>query len=334
MKSKQTIQTRKYSILIVDDNPNNLFTLRTALEASLDVDVIESTSGEAALEKVVSRKIDLLLLDIRMPGMNGFEVAKLIRNRKMYQDIPIIFLTAVYKSDEFKQEGLETGAIDYLTKPIDDMILINRVKAYFRVIENERALNRKLEQINKQLQQKIEEQRQTEKKLQQTMLELKRSNTDLEQFAYVASHDLQEPLRKIQAFGSQLMSRYATVMDERGRDYLQRMENAARRIRQLIDDLLAFSRVTTKANPFAPVDLAEVAQEVILDLEAFTQKQVGFDRIPVCKLHLFPFNRCQITHRRCQVAKSGLQSELLIFDFSNKETPIIQTNLRSIRSCC
>lgn len=190
MKSKQTIQTRKYSILIVDDNPNNLFTLRTALEASLDVDVIESTSGEAALEKVVSRKIDLLLLDIRMPGMNGFEVAKLIRNRKMYQDIPIIFLTAVYKSDEFKQEGLETGAIDYLTKPIDDMILINRVKAYFRVIENERALNRKLEQINKQLQQKIEEQRQTEKKLQQTMLELKRSNTDLEQFAYVASHDL------------------------------------------------------------------------------------------------------------------------------------------------
>src|SRR5512137_2238956 len=113
-----------YTILIVDDNPNNLFTLRTLLQANLDTDVIEAESGTAALEKVLQQKIDLILLDIQMPGLDGFETAKLIRSRKKYQDIPIIFLTAIYKSEEFKEKGLAGGAIDYLTKPIDEAMLI------------------------------------------------------------------------------------------------------------------------------------------------------------------------------------------------------------------
>ncbi|MBD3308765.1 response regulator [candidate division KSB3 bacterium] len=155
-----------YSILIVDDNHNNLFTLRTLLESALDADVIEADSGVKALEQVSTQKIDLILLDIQMPELNGFQVAELIRKRKKFQHIPIIFLTAVYKSEEFKQQGLRGGAIDYLTKPIDDAILLNRVKAYLRLIEGERALNRQLQQINVQLQQEIEERKRTEQALQ------------------------------------------------------------------------------------------------------------------------------------------------------------------------
>jgi PAS domain S-box-containing protein len=147
-----------YTILIVDDNPNNLFTLRTLLTANLDTEVIEAESGVTALEKVSQQKIDLILLDIQMPELDGFETAKLIRSRKKYQDIPIIFLTAVYKSDEFREKGLAGGAIDYLTKPIDETMLVNRVKAYLRLLEAERA-------INLQLQAEIEERKRMERTL-------------------------------------------------------------------------------------------------------------------------------------------------------------------------
>lgn len=154
-----------YTILIVDDNPHNLFTLRTLLQANIDADVLEADSGVAALERVTHHKIDLIVLDVQMPNMDGFETAKLIRNRKRYQDIPIIFLTAVYKSDEFKEKGLAGGAIDYLTKPIDESMLINRVKAYLRLLETERAANVKLQALNAQLQAEIEERKRIEHRL-------------------------------------------------------------------------------------------------------------------------------------------------------------------------
>jgi len=151
-----------YSILIVDDNPNNLFTLRALLENSLNVEVIQAESGFIALEKISRHKIDLIILDIQMPDLDGFEVARLIHSRKKYQDVPVIFLTAVFKSEEFKQRGFESGAIDYLTKPIDETILITRIKGYLRVIEAERAVNRKLEVLNAQLQAEIEERKRIE----------------------------------------------------------------------------------------------------------------------------------------------------------------------------
>ena len=113
--------------------------------------------------------------------------------------------------------------------------------------------------------------------------ELARSNAELQQFASIASHDLQEPLRKIQAFGDRLKTKCNEALTEQGRDYLDRMQNAAGRMQTLIDDLLMLSRITTKAQPFVPVDLAQVIQEVLSDLEVRideTKGQVEVGRLP------------------------------------------------------
>jgi light-regulated signal transduction histidine kinase (bacteriophytochrome) len=113
----------------------------------------------------------------------------------------------------------------------------------------------------------VTEQKRAREELEAFTERLKRSNQDLEDFAYVASHDLQEPLRKVQAFGERLKARWGDCLGDQGRDYLERMQNASGRMQRLIEDLLTFSRVTTKARPFEAVDLAQVAREVMSDLE-------------------------------------------------------------------
>lgn len=111
-------------------------------------------------------------------------------------------------------------------------------------------------------------QKQAEQAIREHAIALERSNQELQNFAYVASHDLQEPLRKIMAFGDRLATRYDDVLDEKGLDYLARMRNAADRMRLLISSLLAYSRVESKAQPFVSVDLNKVLEEVLSDLEA------------------------------------------------------------------
>lgn len=139
-----------FKILIVDDNGNNLFALRALIEKYTDVEVLEATSGQQALDiALATPDIDLIILDVQMPEMDGFQTASMLKIRKRTRDIPIIFLTAAFKSSEFQQKGYEVGAADYLLKPIDDDQMLNKISTYFRLIEKERDLNRRLEeQVN------------------------------------------------------------------------------------------------------------------------------------------------------------------------------------------
>lgn len=136
-----------FTLLIVDDHAHNLFTLRSLIERHMDVAVLEANSGQAAIDVTLNHPdIDLIILDVQMPEMDGFQTASLLKLRKRTRDIPIIFLTAAFKSEEFQHRGYAVGAVDYLLKPIDDNLLINKIGAYFRLIEKERALNVVLEQ--------------------------------------------------------------------------------------------------------------------------------------------------------------------------------------------
>ncbi len=136
-----------FKLLIVDDHEHNLFTLRTLVERHMDVEIFEATSGQQALDIAVKVPgIDLIILDVQMPEMDGFQTASMLKIRNKTKDIPIIFLTAAFKTEEFQQKGYEVGAVDYLLKPIDDNQLINKISTYFRLIEKERQMNRVLEQ--------------------------------------------------------------------------------------------------------------------------------------------------------------------------------------------
>jgi signal transduction histidine kinase len=118
-------------------------------------------------------------------------------------------------------------------------------------------------------------QKKTEEELKIYSVRLQNSNKELQDFAHIASHDLQEPLRKITAFSDRLKIRYADALDETGLDYIKRMQNAAYRMQKLIEGLMAYSRVTTKAQPFETVNLSSIAHEVLSDLEVRIQNSGG-----------------------------------------------------------
>jgi PAS domain S-box-containing protein len=136
-----------FKLLAVDDNEHNLFTLRALVQEHMDVEILEASSGPEALEIAQANPdIDLIILDVQMPEVDGFETAEMLKLRKKTRDIPIIFLTAAFKTEEFQRKGYDVGAVDYLLKPIDDNQFLNKISTYFRLIEKERQMNQVLEE--------------------------------------------------------------------------------------------------------------------------------------------------------------------------------------------
>jgi light-regulated signal transduction histidine kinase (bacteriophytochrome) len=168
-----------------------------------------------------------------------------------------------------KDERLVAGIAAHAAIAIDNARLFSQTRAA------EDALRRANEGLEIRVGERTAELHRLNQDLQVLNDKLQISNRELQDFASVASHDLQEPLRKIQAFGDRLAQRSGPALGPEGLDYLKRMQNAAGRMQTLINDLLAFARVTTKARPFEPVDLNVVAAEVVSDLEARVQQTGG-----------------------------------------------------------
>lgn len=270
------------NILLVDDKPENLMALEATL-AELDQNLIKAGSGQEALRLVLKYDFSVILMDVQMPEMDGYETAALIREREQSKNTPIIFLTAIYESDEYIHKGYSSGAVDYLFKPFSPDILLSKVRVFIdlylyreqakqqAVLQQSEADLRKhsieLEEVNKELAQEIKEKKKIERELREYARRLEESNKNLEDFAYIASHDLQEPLRKVLTFSDRLNEKYQGLLDETGQDYFDRMRNATIRMQTLITDLLAYSRIGTRANPFSEVNLSEVMKEVISVLD-------------------------------------------------------------------
>ena len=141
----------KQKVLMVDDRPENLIALEAVLEEP-DRELVKAYNGEDALKMLLKDRFSLVLLDVQMPGMDGFEVAELMRANKVTAKTPIIFVTAISKEDKYKFKGYEVGAVDFLTKPIEPIILTSKVNFFLALDKQKRELEKKLEQARSHIQ--------------------------------------------------------------------------------------------------------------------------------------------------------------------------------------
>jgi len=277
-------------ILIVDDIKANIVALKKILELhNLEVDSAES--GDEALKKILKNNYALIIMDVQMPGMDGFEVAEILAGSNRTKDIPVIFLSAVNKQKKFISKGYETGGVDYITKPVDSDLLILKVKTFLKIFQQQNELKSIRDLLSKEIEIRKEAQENLENKVSERTKELVDKNDELElrnhklqQFSWVVSHDLKEPLRKIQIFNNIIKDRYL-IEDEKAVDYVNRTVKSAERMQNLISDLLEYSRLSAKVTP-EKAELNNLVNEVVSDFDYLIdekQATVKINNLPTIK---------------------------------------------------
>ncbi|MGZ5286438.1 MAG: sensor histidine kinase [Flavisolibacter sp.] len=280
-------------ILAVDDREDNLFSIETILEQD-NYTIVKATSGRSAL-KILLQQHDftLILMDVQMPDMNGFETASLIYEREKLKHIPIIFITAHNQGEDRMYEGYKMGGVDFIYKPINPELLRFKVSVFAELYRKTHELlnhERKLISANRKLEQEVEDRKASEEKIRmlneqlvENNFQLKSTIEELDRFAYVASHDLQEPLRKILVFSDKIQTRYKDAVDNELHRSLEKIVKASERMQQLINDLLRFSRETSNSEDFVLIPLNHLLNEVLADMEVDIEKvsaQVQVDSLP------------------------------------------------------
>src|SRR5690554_835480 len=234
-------------ILIVDDKSENLISLRTYLEQS-GFEVDEASSGEEALRKILNTVYSLIILDVQMPGMDGFEVAEIITGYRQAKDTPILFLSAVNIDKQFITKGYLSGAVDYITKPFDPDILLLKVKTFNRLFKQTNQLKKMQQSLKKEIEHRKE-------------LENKK-----DEFLSIASHELKTPLTSVRGY-IQLIERM--LKNENAHpQILSHISKASLQINKLGDlvaDLLDVSKIASGKMEFTLTDFRfdEMANQVI-----------------------------------------------------------------------
>lgn len=241
------------NILIVDDNPDKL----TALESIVSdlANCVTVRSGKDALTQLLIRDFAVILLDVNMPIMDGFETATMIRQRLKSENTPIIFITAYLQTQEFAAKGYALGAVDYIFAPVVPEVLRAKVKVFVELFRLYRAIKLQSEKLARQLDH-----------INRLNLELQIVNKELESFSYSVSHDLRAPLRSLEGFSNILLRKYSDTLPKDGQDCLDRIRQASQHMDRLIDDILRLSRMSRAEMKRGEVDLSRLAVEIVSEL--------------------------------------------------------------------
>jgi signal transduction histidine kinase len=276
------------TILIIDDDPNNLAILAGCLEDS-DFTILVAEDGESGLERADYARPNLILLDVMMPGIDGFETCRRLKAAAGTKDIPVIFMTALSET-EYKVKGFESGAVDYVTKPYQRDEVLARVGVHLQI----RELTSDLRQANELLEKRVEKRtaelaranrelreenllrrraeeeiRKLNEELEQRVAmrtaELELSNNQQESFSYSVSHDLRAPLRAIDGFSRIILDEFITDLPIEAKAYMERICSNVQRMSTLIDDLLTFSRLGRQPLAKRTVESTTLIHELLME---------------------------------------------------------------------
>ncbi len=275
-------------ILLVDDREENLFALETILSKE-PYTFVKAASGREALKHLLNdHDFHLIIMDVLMPGMDGFETAELIYSREKLQHVPIIFLTAV-DVEENIYKGYQTGAVDYIQKPFVPEILRAKVHAFVELsIKNKKlaAQEDELRSINESLQKEIEERKQSENKVRLLNKELEQKLEELQSldaFAYSVSHDLMSPVNNISGLTSLVLKRYGNSLDDNVSKMLGLVMDSTQKMSELIRSVLLFSRQANAELIKSRLDMNKIVQGVIEDIgiyKSINRFDIEVDELP------------------------------------------------------
>ncbi|HEY5594417.1 MAG TPA: response regulator, partial [Nitrospiria bacterium] len=299
MQSHKKINNNNIKILIAEDSPTQAEELEHILEEH-GYRVTVASNGKQALDAARKRKPTLIISDIMMPEMDGYAFCSAIKSDANLKDIPVILVTTLSDPGDIVK-GLECGADNFIRKPYDEKYLLSRIdyilmnrelrktekvqlgmeislmgQRYFITSERQQILDL-LISTYEQAVHINEELRARQKELGERTAQLEAANKELESFSYSVSHDLRAPLRSIDGFSQALLEEYEGKLDASGKDHLQRVRAATRRMGELIDDLLALSRVTRSEMRREKMDLSALAQMIAAGLQKTQpERQVEF----------------------------------------------------------
>ena len=243
------------AILIVDDTPANRRLYQETL-SDLGAELYLASSGAEALARCGERHYAMILLDVHLPDMNGFEVAQAIRDKHAGMDAPIVFVSAMYVHASDSDRGYGLGAVDYIHSPVVPEILRAKAAVFIR-----------LQRLH------LEAQLQAQA-VEKAYRELRTVHAEMEGFSYSVSHDLRTPLGQVAGFADLLQLGHAGAMSDKAHEYVGYIQGAARRMNNLIDDMLLLGNMSRTEMQLQPVDLSHMAQ-AILDELAVDQPNVN-----------------------------------------------------------
>ena len=256
----------RVKLLVVDDDATKRFALRTIL-APLDETIVEASSGADALRQLLRDEFAVVLLDVRMPIMDGFETAQLIRQRPRSELTPIIFVTALDQAETDMARGYTLGAVDFVFAPVVPAIMRAKVSVFVELYRAQQELKRYRAQL--------------ETLVQERTVALTAVNRELEAFSYSISHDLRAPLLSFDKQSRRLLDQYAGQFDAKGRESLERIRDASRRMTQVFDGLEALFRLTGGEIRRADVDVSALAGEIAERLRSGSpERKVHLDIAP------------------------------------------------------
>lgn len=298
------------NILIVDDHPENLLAIEAILEG-LEANLIRAHSGEEALKALLNQDFAVILLDVQMAGMDGFETAAMIKQREKSRLTPIIFITAINRSEHHIFKGYDLGAVDYLFKPIVPEVLKAKVSVFVDLFKKTREIQTQavqIDAINKQLQAQLDE-------VWRLNQETSTLNHELESFSYSVSHDLRAPLRSINSFSQALLQDHFEEVSDQGKYYLERIQVGCKRMTELVDALLQLSRLSQEKIQPVAVNLSAMATEILNEL-----CQINPERR--VKIEVQPHQMVMGDHRLLRLLLENLINNAWKFTRNKEETLI------------